>query len=487
MNRSMIRAALVGLCAAALAGCGDVGNTSRAGGEEPAVVLRIGTNDPQGRASQAVLDELSRQLDSVAEGRLAVEPVYEVARDTVSGWDQAVIEEVRRGELDGALVPARAFDVLGVTSLRALHAPFLVSSDGALERVVRDEEIVTLALEGLGDVGLTGLGLVPVSLRTVFSFGDPLLAPGDLAGGSFRVPRSETTWAWFEAMGAIPNDEWTDREWSQGVQNGDIRGAESSFGLAHSLPGPSVATGDVTPFPLIQVLFLADAVYDALAPDEQDALASAVSSTRDWYSEVRPTSSAAAAEFCAAGGRVVLAGRQAQEEFRAAGAPVYAELEKDDVSARLIRMIEAITADAEAGGPVEPCSPDAPTEPAAADPSVPSVFPEGTYRAQVTREELTAAGVPLDDAIGHAGTWTITFRSGEFFESNCLGTYVVEDARQVITLGSDRDCGTAADTVLFSAGWRLEGTRMTFTDVRSGHGSDRLTEALFGRTFEKIG
>ena len=60
-----------------------------------------------------------------------------------------------------------------------------------------------------------------------------------------------------------------------------------------------------------------------------------------------------------------------------------------------------------------------------------------------------------------------------------MGVVVVDGV--VVALGPEGDsCGTAAGKVLFSGGWRLEGASLTFTDVRSGHGSDVLIRALFG-------
>ena len=115
-----------------------------------------------------------------------------------------------------------------------------------------------------------------------------------------------------------------------------------------------------------------------------------------------------------------------------------------------------------------------------------SEFPEGTYRMEITAGFLMAAGVDRPTAVEHAGTWTLTFKAGQFQEGTCLGTYSVQDDRLEIVLGSK--CGDASSGVLFSAGWTLEDDQLQFTDVRSGHGSDLLVVTLFGgQPFTKIG
>ena len=61
-------------------------------------------------------------------------------------------------------------------------------------------------LAGLEGVGITGLALLPESMRQVFSFGDPLLTPEQFQGVTIRAPRSDTTYALFQALGATVND-----------------------------------------------------------------------------------------------------------------------------------------------------------------------------------------------------------------------------------------------------------------------------------------
>ncbi len=93
------------------------------------------------------------------------------------------------GRLDGANVPARAWDALGVTTLRALNAPFLLESDSAVADVVTGDLAPEL-LAGLDGAGVTGLGLVAEGQRRLVFFGDAVVPTDAMAGRVIRAPRS---------------------------------------------------------------------------------------------------------------------------------------------------------------------------------------------------------------------------------------------------------------------------------------------------------
>ncbi len=157
---------------------------------------------------------------------------------------------VSSGELDLGVIPARAWDTEGVTSLRAVHAPFLVSSQALMAKIAQGE-LASELLSGLDEAGVVGLALLPEALRHPFGFGRPLTAPADFAGRTIRAPRSEDSFALLRALGATPTD---DPAFNVKVKSGEITGAESSFTLASGLPSPAIVSGNVTPFPKFQTL-----------------------------------------------------------------------------------------------------------------------------------------------------------------------------------------------------------------------------------------
>ena len=134
---------------------------TKAGGQAAPVILRIGTDDSPGRPAADQIGEFARQVEELSDGGVRIEPVWNAAGDTgEDDWDQKVARMVVAGEVDMGLIPARAWDTEGVTSLRALNAPFLITSD-ELAAEVASSELAGTMLAGLDTVGVTGLALCP--------------------------------------------------------------------------------------------------------------------------------------------------------------------------------------------------------------------------------------------------------------------------------------------------------------------------------------
>ena len=102
---------------------------------ETTVTLRIGTNDGADQPMSVPINEFARQVEELSGGAMRIEPVWNAGPpDTPTigeyiAWDQFVARRVVSGEIDMGMIPARAWDTEGVTTLRALFAPFLVDSD----------------------------------------------------------------------------------------------------------------------------------------------------------------------------------------------------------------------------------------------------------------------------------------------------------------------------------------------------------------------
>jgi TRAP-type C4-dicarboxylate transport system substrate-binding protein len=502
MNTVSKRALIIAAFAAGLVGCGDDGDSTKAGGASAPVALRIGTEANQGRPESDQIEEFARRVAELSGGDVTIEPVWEAGKlpsgePPPGGVDQAVAEMVQEGELDMALIPARAWDTLGVPTFQALTAPFLVNSNELIKRVTSDE-LADEMLSGLGDLGLTGLALFPDQLRHFVSFGEPILTPADVEGKTIRALPSNATYALIEALGGTPEDV-AGETFNAAVASGDIAAAESSFTLATStLPRPGTVTANLTLFPKVNTLVINSEVFDDLDDERQDVLRTAAAGALEWVvtTQAVPESDLAAAH-CDAGGSVVLTTDAELTRFEEAAASVYARLEQDETTRDLIERIRQLKADMPEPGAVEAC--ESPSQDVVdsseGEADDLSTFPDGVYRMEITAEFLEEAGVDRPTAFEHAGVWTVTFDDGRFVDASgggdgCPGsTYSVEGARVTIQLGPDgADCGTAAGQVLFSAGWTLDGDQLRFTDVQSGHGPDLLTATLFGgQPFTKIG
>lgn len=389
------------LAGSVLAGClgGDEG--TKAGGTSGPVTLRVGTDDPAARPGSDQLEEFARRVEKLSGGALRIESVLNAGGDG-SDWDQRVARMVASGKLDMGLIPTRAFDTEGVTSMRALNAPFLITSNELLAEIVSGELVDDL-MSSLDEAGVVGIALLPEGLRHPFGFKAPLLGPEDYAGEGIRTPTSNTTSAVFEALGATPND----REPNAGTQ----AGMESAYAQEPA----GTATGNVTFYPKANALVANDDVLEDLDESQREILERAAAQTREWAIESTPDEAQAAQAYCEDGGAVVLASEADVAALEEATVPVYAELEGDKQTKSLIEAIReleeeiAVSATAPAG-----CG-----ETGAGAGAEPTATPisrfDGVYRFEITDKQLRDVGVTdqLDLDENH-GVYTVTLSGGEY-------------------------------------------------------------------------
>lgn len=431
-------AALVAAVALGLTACGgSEGGGDKAGAEEERVTLRIGTDDDQGRPGADAIREFAGQVEELSEGKIVIEPVWKAAGEGVRNWDQRVARMVVAGDLDMGMIPARAWDTEGVTSLRALHAPFLVDSNALVEEIVTSD-LAEEMLSGLDRAGVVGLALLPENLRHPFSFEQPLLSPEDYAGKGFRAPRSDVVYATLEALGARPDDLNGD-EFQTAITRGQVAGAESAFALAQYLPLPPIATGNVTLFPKVNSLVIGSDVFESLTDDQRAILDEAAGRALDQVVGNTTSDRDAAKEYCQLGGGVVLASAADLAALEVAVEPVYAQLEQDGETKSLIAEMRALKQRLpDANDTPEECemalggSHDVVT--AKGDQSV----LDGVYRFETTAADLRSHGVTnLDDIAINRGVYTWTLEDGGFsfdqrapdYFDHQEGTYAVDGDR----------------------------------------------------------
>jgi TRAP-type C4-dicarboxylate transport system substrate-binding protein len=489
-SRSVWGTAALAGCALVLAGCGTTGATKAGGSAEP-VTLRLGTDDGDDAPTAPLIEAFAERVRALSDGALVVDPVFTAVDDDGAqppDWDQLVAREVAGGGLEMGLVPARAWDVEGVLTLRPLSVPFLVESEEHLDAVVGGS-IAADMLAGLESEGVTGLALFPEGMRHLFSFGEALTSPAALAGTTIRASHSDTVWAVYGAWGATA-DDLTNAEFDYAANtSGAVAGADSTFARASGLPGslPSVA-GNLVTSVSAQTLFVSTEVLDGLSADQGDVLRRAAADVLDDVLAEPLREPAGAAELCGRGGRVVTASESDLAALEAAVRPVYDQLEQDPATAALIADIRNIGNGLPSPEPVPPCEPSGGTASAGTEPDTEGAFPEGTYRYEVTEPELVAAGMEPLEADNHAGIWDWTFADGRIVEHDVRasdgkvtddeGSYCVLDGRVTVAL-STVGC---SEEVLFHAAWTLEGRELRFTDVVPGElgGSADFAHALWG-------
>jgi TRAP-type C4-dicarboxylate transport system substrate-binding protein len=167
--RGGLLVAALALAGVLLSACGG-GQADKAGGVPKPVVLRLG--DPYGPLPGDDTRYFVAQVERLSGGSLRLRHVPEVAGSAGGPgereWRTAKL--VRAGKVDLATLAARTWDLEGVTSLEALQAPMLVTSQAVLNRIVTGQ-IGDQMLRGLTKIGVTGLVLLPQALYHPFGLG----------------------------------------------------------------------------------------------------------------------------------------------------------------------------------------------------------------------------------------------------------------------------------------------------------------------------
>ena len=170
------------------------GRPTRPAGRRHRSRCGIGTPDEPARPGSDDVERFAARVRQLSGGRVRIKIVWEAGGRDLPRREPRVAELVRTGTLDAALVPARTWDLEGVTSLQALQAPFLITSEALVERVLTSA-LAGEMLAGLQKAGVTGLVLLPESLRHPFGFGHALRAPADFAAATIQSPLSNASHA----------------------------------------------------------------------------------------------------------------------------------------------------------------------------------------------------------------------------------------------------------------------------------------------------
>jgi TRAP-type C4-dicarboxylate transport system substrate-binding protein len=461
------------------------GTADKGGGSGGVLTLTLASPEVPGRPGSRDVDFFVEQVGSASDGRMRVEADWDVAEGAPS-FDQVTAQQVIDGTSDLGFIPARAWDTFGVTTLQALQAPFLVTSDSALDAVVSDP-VAGEMLAGLDELGLTGIGLIPEGLRHPAGVGEPLLEPADFVGVGIRTPLSELSWETLEALGATPLDLSHEDE-QRLFREGHVRGAETSAAYVSFLPWRGVLTGNLTPYAKANVLVANSEVLDGLTAEQREILRRAVDATLEHSIETRPSDVDELAEACANGYEVVVATPEQQAAMTAATQPVRDRLAADETTGPFLARIAEIVASSEPPAAAITCEERAET---AASSDDPGTF-DGVWRFEVAYEDGLDAGLSESEAAGKLGVQTVTLDGGTFEwqsrsrrgEQSCEGAYSVEDG--LLRFVPERECGV---------GWEARparnGDELTWTDVASRISDDPdqqvVRELLHGGRWRKIG
>jgi TRAP-type C4-dicarboxylate transport system substrate-binding protein len=473
------------LTAAVLAALVPTGPVAMAA--DPPITLRLATPEDEERPSQVFLDAFTAEVTRASGGSMTIEIVY-AAGGHVENKEPIAAQRVLSGDVDLAVIPSRAWGDVGVSSVQALMAPFLIDSDQLMRAVGSDSSVLQPMVEGMASNGLVGLAIWPETLRHLFTFdenGPPLVAPQDVAGQGMFVIGSALQNQIMTTLGATPSNVFPPDEL---VQNGTLRGAEYSLN-PYNLYSPATVTADVTFYPKFQTLVAEDAAWSRLSADQQQVIRTAATVARERMVGGLPTDANLLQTYCDEGGHAVLAGPANLAAFRTAEQPIYDQMRQDPATAKAIDAISALKTKLAVPPMTTVCeAASQPTlGPIASGPDL-GLVPDGTYKSSRTKAELLSQGVDVTTAANNAGDWTLVFNGtdGAYivdhpsgYHEVCTSTY--EDRGDRIRMN---DCGE-----WFDFRWTLNGDQLTLTivDTVSGTPADVVaTQAILGGPWTKV-
>ncbi len=416
MNVARLVAGLITtLSVVAAAACSAGAPADRAGGE--VVTVRLGSIDkvnPDGLSFgvQAFVDSIPK----VSGGRLKVEVVEDYGGGAPNA-DADLIKAIADGKLDGGWVGTRGFGAAGIHGLEAFEAPLVITTYAAQKALV-SSDVATQALASLDKSGVVGLGLTVGALRRPFAAKSAILGPEDWEGVKFRSYNSQVQSDTIKALGAVPVNRGQD--WIKQVRAGRMRGAEFSLAQYNQAGYGKEAgnvTGNVVLWPKMFVLAFSGQKFDSLSEEQRAWLREAANRGVLASVEADYDEGSIAQELCTKGVRFKDATPAQLLALRTRLAPVLDRLASDPLNEPLLTKIKAVAAQ-NAGGETlkvdNDCRKGVSVDEniAGTIPRSTAAIPDGTYRAQISTDDVLAAG--LDNHDGTSGTWTLSVRGGKY-------------------------------------------------------------------------
>jgi TRAP-type C4-dicarboxylate transport system substrate-binding protein len=382
-----------------LAGCGG-SSADKAGGTSAQQPRILTMANPAGGSGE--LDGFVNEVARLSGGTIRIQ-VQNSWRLGQTRYETGLINDVRAGKADLGWAGSRAWDSVGVLSLRSLHAPLLIDSYAVQERVLQSP-LVGEMLAGLEPIGLVGLGVLPGPMRKPLGISKPLVAPADFDGLTIGVQQSLVADETMRVLGARP-------VWFPGM--GKIDGFDGIEQHTTAIEGNRYDTvgkhftANVNLWPRPAVIFAGRKVFDSLNPEQRNALRQAAANNIPAQTlALRGSEQEAAGNLCrsrrlefeTASPRDVVA-------LRTAVQPVYDMLARDPQTRKFLTAIAAIGK----GVPAEStphCRPIGQTDGQAAG---------GSSQLDGLYEMTTSKSAAAPDFLAENwGKWIFVFHRGRF-------------------------------------------------------------------------
>lgn len=297
---------------------------------------------------------------------------------------------------------------------------------------------------------MVGLALIYQQMNQPLGFSHPVLDPRDLHGSTVLVRPNRAAESIVKALGGTPDDR-NGGDAEAAISTKKVMAAIASMDRPSGFQsGPegstSAVTGNVQLGISANVVVVNARTWAGLTEKQQQLLRRAAEEARAWAGTQAIRLDKGAAAFCAAHiGDVVLASKAQLGHWRAAVAPVVADLSRSDVTAAALARMAQIVAEHPAVDAPAACAAAPITTRSAPPPAGDQTVLEGQWRLEVKAEDMVATGATHADAVVNQGTWTFTFRSDGTYDylephgRSCPGAYVINKNR--LSMIEDKSVG----------------------------------------------
>jgi TRAP-type C4-dicarboxylate transport system substrate-binding protein len=376
----------------------------KAGGAVPEPTRTLNVLNPRFSVeSEPFIDEVTK----VSGGALALEQGEQFERGSAESEVNA-IKALQAGGADLAVIPVRAFGLVGMRSFDALIAPMEINSM-SLQQQVLNSDIATDMVSGVDSLGLKGIGILPGPMRLAAGITRPLRAPKDFSGARIAFSASAVAERSLRTLDAIPV--------KSGFESADMSGYDGLEQQIQSIAGNRydddvkwiTANVQLWPRPLA-VVANADS-YASLSDAQRTWLAKAIHNAIPSMAALQRNTEELGA-LCRRGkAQTIQASSTQTEQLRDGFAPVYRWLRGNASTARYLDQIDAL----KAGVTADPNDvPDCSQLSQASAPDTVSPI-DGNYLAKITESDLINAGVPHGDVVvENYGEFRFVFDRGRF-------------------------------------------------------------------------
>lgn len=479
-RRALVGTLVLAVLTVATAGCGEAG--SKTGGTAETVVLTLadGYSDP---SFEPAVAHFIKRVEELSDGKVKVKDVQGWG-DLAPDFEQQIVADVASGDADLGWVGTRVFDTLGVTSFQALTAPMLIDSY-PLEDAVISSPIPGQMLAGLDSLKVVGLAVLGDGLRKPVAQDHPLVGVSDWAGVTFNAFRSESQAASISAIGATPTDDLSgDVSFTAAERN--LRIYQQNY-----VANYSKVTANVNLWPQTVALLANPDQLSKLSDDQ-----------RGWVQRAAEEAAAGSTAFfdhdqeilaatCAKGARFASASKKDLIELRAAFDGVYADLEADAETKKVIKQIEAMKAKLPAPAPLEiPSNCNVSASDPVADPVQGLWESDALTEGQIVQAFVAAGGSESEGhdffaQFGGGATKNVTFRldfehgAVDQYESGDNGTFSHGDHRPYRIDGSTLTFGLPACEATYTI--ELDEDTLRMLPVQECPASDaKYGETIYG-------